>query len=60
LHVVTRSWAHTVSCLVMCFSQYLACWYYYYYYYNHHHHHHPCYHLYAVYLQLYTWNKPCF
>jgi hypothetical protein len=24
------------------------------------HHHHPFYHLYAGYLQLYTWNKPCF
>jgi len=37
-------------------------YYYYYYYYHHHHHHHyyPCYHLYAGYLQLYTWNKPCF
>jgi hypothetical protein len=33
---------------------------YYYYYYHHHHHHHPCYHLYAGYLQLYTWNTPCF
>jgi len=40
------------------------------YYYHHHHHHrrrcrccrhhhHPCYHLYAGYLQLYIWNKPC-
>jgi len=28
-------------------------YYYYYYYY-------PCYHLYAEYLQLYTWNKPRF
>jgi len=28
--------------------------------YYHHHHHHPCYHLYARYLQLYTWNKPRF
>jgi len=32
---------------------------YYYYYYHHHHHHHPCYHLYARYLQLYTWNTHC-
>jgi len=49
---------------------YYTCTYYYYYYYyyyycrrrhhHHHHHHHPCYHLYAGYLQLYTWNKPCF
>jgi len=29
-------------------------YYYYYYYY------YPCYRLYAGYLQLYTWNKPCF
>ena len=28
--------------------------------YHHHHHHHPCCHLYAVYLQIYTWNKPRF
>ena len=33
------------------------CWYYNH---HHHHHHHPCYHLYAGYLQSYTWNKPCF
>ena len=32
----------------------LAVYYYYYYYYYHHRHH-----LYTVYLQLYTWNKPC-
>jgi len=30
---------------------------YYYYYYCYHH---PCYHLYAGYLQLCTWSKPCF
>jgi len=35
-------------------------YYYYYYYYYYHHHHHLCYHLYASYLQLYTWNKPRF
>ena len=29
-------------------------------YYYYHHHHHLCYHLYASYLQLYTWNKPRF
>jgi hypothetical protein len=28
--------------------------YYYYYYYYYHHHNHPCYHIYAVYLQLRT------
>jgi hypothetical protein len=37
----------------------------YYYYYHHrrrrrhHHHHHPRYLLYAGYLQLYSWDKPC-
>jgi len=36
--------------------------YYYYYCYHHHnhHHHYPCYHICARYLQLYTWNQPCF
>jgi len=34
-------------------------YYYYYYCCHHHHHHHHCHHLYAGYLQLYTWNKPC-
>jgi len=27
---------------------------------HHHHHRHPCYHFYAGYLQLLTWNKLCF
>ena len=45
------------------FVRYTTYYYYYYYYYHHHHrhhHHHPCCHLYARYLQLYTWNKACF
>jgi hypothetical protein len=33
--------------------------YYYYYYYYHHHHHHHRYLLYAEYLRLYSWDKPC-
>jgi len=35
-----------------CHHCHCCCCYYYYYY--------ICYHLYAGYLQLYTWNKPCF
>jgi len=34
-------------------------YYYYYYYYHHHHHHQPRYLLYAGYLHLYSWDKPC-
>ena len=27
---------------------------------GHYYYYYPCYHIYAGYLQLYTWNKPCF
>jgi hypothetical protein len=36
------------------------CTYYCYYYYYYYYYYYPCCHLYAVYLQLHTWNKPHF
>ena len=62
IHVPFLSSRIRKSCLLLamvlsvCTRWFQICLFYYYYYY----YYYASYHLYSAYLQLYTWNKPCF